>query len=217
VFPLRDRLDEPPVEKEVFMALSDPPAEPVPPRQDRLVGDLDGRRPCQRFAVEGEQATLAVAPKHLVERGGLEVELAEIAATHPAPGVMRLGVGAHEAKKDLAAGGACRRPQVRVEILGTPAKRADDSTGREVALEGQYIATAVREQLGERVLQEREGARLIADVRDDLRDEPGLELNADTSRRPLDRLGKLVLGRRCNRDHPGTQNLPELRLAKGMV
>ena len=108
-------------------------------------------------------------------------------------------------------------PKACVEILGTPAERADDSTGREVALERQHVAGAVREQLGQRVLQERQGAGLVADVGDDLGDEPRLEADADASRRPLDCLGKLVLRRRRNRDHPGPQKFPELRVAEGVV
>ena len=44
VVPLPDGLDETPVEEEVLATLFDPPAEPVPLGQDRLVRDLDGRR-----------------------------------------------------------------------------------------------------------------------------------------------------------------------------
>ena len=201
----------------MLATLSDPPAEPVPLGQDRLVRDLDGRRPCQWLAVEGEQTVLAVACEHLVERVRLELELAKLAATHPAPRVVGSGVDAHEAKEDLAAGCPRRRAEACVEILGTPAERADDPAGRDVALERQHVAGAVREQLGQRVLQERHGARLVADVGDDLGDEPRLEANADASCRPLDRLGELVLRRRRDRDHPGPEQLPELRVAEGMV
>ncbi len=69
----------------------DPPPESVPLGEDRLVGDLHGRRPRHRLAVEGEQTVLAVTRKHLVERVGLELELAQLAATHPAPRVLRRG------------------------------------------------------------------------------------------------------------------------------
>ena len=176
--------------------------------------DLDGRRARQRLAVEGEQTMLAVAREDLVERVELELELAKLAATHPAPRVVRSRVCAHEAKEDLAAGCPRRWAKACVEILGPAAERADDPTVAR-ALERQHVAGAVREQLGERVLQERHGARLVADVGDDLGDEPRLEANADASRRPLDRLGELVLRRRRNRDHPGPQQLPELRVAEG--
>jgi hypothetical protein len=217
VVPLRDCVDEAPVEEQGVATLSDPVPKPLPLGQDRLVGDLDGRRPCQRLAVEGKQAMLAVACEHLVERIGLELELAELAATNPAPRVVRGGVGAHEAEEDLAAGCPRRRTEMRVKTLGTPAERADDPARRDVALERQHVGGAVREQLGERVLQERHGTRLVAHVGDDLGNEPWLEANADTSRRPLDRLGKLFLRRRRNRDHPGPQQLPELRVAKGVI
>jgi hypothetical protein len=60
------------------------------------------------------------------------------------------------------------------------AERTDDPTRREIALERQHVAGAVREELGERVLQQRQGAWLVADVGDDLGDEPRLEANADT-------------------------------------
>ena len=215
--PLRDGLDESPVEEEVLAPLLDPPPESIPLRQDRLVGDLDGRRPRQRLAVEGEQTVLAVTRKHLVERVGLELELSELAATRSAPRVVGSGVGAHETKEDLAACSPRRRTEMCIETLGSAAQRADDPTGREVALERQHVAGSVREQLRERVLQQRQGARLVADVGDDLGDEPRLEANADASRRTLDRLGKLVLRRRRYRDHPGPQKLPELRVAQGVV
>ena len=65
--------------------------------------------------------------------------------------------------------------------------------------------------------KQRQGARLIADVGDDLGDEPRLEANADASRWPLDRLRKLVLRGRGDRDHPGPQELPELRVAERVV
>ena len=212
VLPLRDRLDEPPVEEEVLATLFDPPAKPVPLGQDRLVRDLDGRRPRQRLAVEGEQPMLAVAREDLVERVGIELELAELAAADPAPRVLRAGVDADEAKEDLAARGLRRRAEARVEILRAAAERADDAAGRDVALERQHVGGAGREQLGQRVLQQRQGARLVADVGDDLGDEARLEANADASRRPLDRLRQLVLRGRGDRDHPGPQELPELRV-----
>ena len=52
VLPLLDRLGQPPVQKKVFAPLLDPRAEPVPLREDGLVGDLDRRRPRQWLAVE---------------------------------------------------------------------------------------------------------------------------------------------------------------------
>ena len=179
--------------------------------------DLDGRRPRTWLAVEGEQAVLAVAREDLLDRAGLELELAELAATHSAPRVLGGGVDADEAKEDVTARRLRRRTKTRVEILRTPAERADDPAGRDVALERQRVARAGREQLGQRVLQERQGARLIADVGDDLGDEPRLETNTDASRRPLDRLCKLVLRGRGDRDHPGPQELPELRVAERVV
>ena len=215
--PLSDRLDEPPVEEEVLATLLDPPAEPIPLGQDRLVRDLDRRRPRQRLAVEGEQAVLAVARDDLVERVGIELELAELASAHPASRVLRGGVGVDEAQEDLAACGLRRRTEARVELLRAAPESADDATGREVALERQRVAGAGREELGQRVLQERQGARLVADVGDDLGDEPRLEADADASCRPLDRLRKLVLRGCGDRDHPGPQELPELRVAERMV
>ena len=57
----------------MLTTLSDPPAQPVPLGQDRLVRDFDGRRTRQRLAVEGEQAVLAVTCDDLVERVRFEL------------------------------------------------------------------------------------------------------------------------------------------------
>ena len=62
------------MEEEVLAALLDPAREPVPLGEDRLVRDLDGRRPRPRVAVEGEQAVLAEAVEDRLERAGLELE-----------------------------------------------------------------------------------------------------------------------------------------------
>ena len=97
VAPLSDRLDEPPVEKEILATLLDPPAEPIPLGEDRLVRDLDRRCSSQRLAVEGEQAVLAIPRDDLVERVGIELELAELASADPASRVLRGGVGVDEA------------------------------------------------------------------------------------------------------------------------
>ena len=217
VVPLPDGLDETPMEEQVLATLVDPPVQPVPLGQDRLVCDLDGGRARQWLAVEGEQTVLAVACEHLVERVGLELELAKLAATNPAPRVVRSRVGAHEAKEDLAAGCPRRWAKVCVETSARRPSAPTTPPGCEVALERQHVAGAVREQLGERVLQERQGARLVADVRDDLR----RRAPARSERRPVvpavDRLGELVLRRRRDRDRPGPEQLAELRVAEGAV
>ena len=74
--PLLDRLGQSPVQEKVFAPLLDPGAEPIPLCEDRFVGDLDCRRPRHRIPVEGEEAMLAVAGEDLVERLGVELQLA---------------------------------------------------------------------------------------------------------------------------------------------
>ena len=160
---------------------------------------------------------LAVPRDDLLDRVGIELELAELASAHPASRVLRGRIGADEAQEDLAACRLCRWTEAVVELLRAAPESADDATGRDVALEHQRVRGAGREELGQRVLQERQGAGLVADVGDDLGDEPRLEPDADASCRPLDRLRKLVLRGCGDRDHSGPQELPELRVAEWMV
>src|SRR5512132_4554693 len=136
---------------------------------------------------------LAVAREDLRDRVGIELQLAELAAAHPAPRVLRGRVDADEAHEDLAARALGRRTEPRVETLRPASERADAAAGRDVALERQRVGGAGREELGQRVLQQRQGARLVAYVGDDLGDEPRLIANADASRGPLDSLRQLVL------------------------
>ena len=210
VVPLPDGLDETPVEERCSRRSSIHPCT-VPLGQDRLVRDLDRGRARQRLAVEGQDdARRSVRAPRRARRARARAGEARCDAPCAA-----CRSRAHEAKEDLAAGCPRRWAKVCVETFGPAAERADDPTRCEVALERQHVAGAVREQLGERVLQERHGARLVADVGDDLRDEPRLEANADPSCRPLDRLGELVLRRRRNRDHPGAKQSPNSGSRRG--
>src|SRR2546426_3569105 len=122
---------------------------------------------------------LAVAGENLLERLGLELELAQLATPDPPSCVLRCRIHAHEPEEDLAAGSLRARVDASVELLGAAAERADNPARRHVALKREYVAPASREQLGERVLQQRQPTGLVVDVCDDLGDEAWLKPDAD--------------------------------------
>src|SRR6266511_2204375 len=93
---------------------------------------------------------LAVAREDLRDRVGIELQLAELAAAHPAPRVLRGRVDADEAHEDLAAGGLGLRTEPRVETLRPASECADDAAGRDVARMCQRVGGAGREELGQR-------------------------------------------------------------------
>ena len=157
------------------------------------MGDLHGRAAGERLAVEGEQPVLAVACEDLVENRRLDLEPPKLAPAHAAARVLCLGVDRHEAQEDLPRGLPRRRIESLVELLGATAERADDAARRAVALVRQEVARPAREQLRERVLEERQRPRLVVHVGHDLRDEAGLEANTHLRGGALDRERQVVL------------------------
>jgi hypothetical protein len=73
----------------------DPPAEPGPGVEQRLVGDLDGRISGDRVAVEGEQPVVTEPVEDVRQLDRVEVEPAQVAVARrrtsavPSPGVTR--------------------------------------------------------------------------------------------------------------------------------
>src|SRR5262249_51196816 len=166
---------------------------------------------------EREEAMPAEACEDLLERLGVELELAELAAADAASRVLSSGIDAHQAEKHLAAGCLRARVEASIELLRAAAECADHAACRKVAVEREQVARACGEELGECVLQQGKCPRLITDIGNNLRDEARFEADADAFRRPLDRLCELVLGRGGDGDHARAQQLAELRVSEWMV
>ena len=83
---------------------------------------------------------LAVAGEDLVERLGVELQLAQLAAADAAARVLRSGVDAHEAQKHLAAGSLRARVETSVQLLGAAAECADHAARSDIAVEREHVA-----------------------------------------------------------------------------
>ena len=145
---------------------------------------------------------LAVACEDLVENRRLDLEPPKLAPAHAAARVLCLGVDRHEAQEDLPRGLPRRRIESLVELLGATAERADDAARRAVALVRQEVARPAREQLRERVLEERQRPRLVVHVGHDLRDEAGLEANTHL------RGGRSIASARSSSEGTVTAHIP---------
>ena len=107
-----------------------------------------------------------------------------------------------------------RRKTCRQASCAVGPRRAQSSSARRpsapttppvaVALERQQVARPGREQLGQGVLQQRQGAGLVADVGDDLGDEARLEAHADASAGPSMASASSSARGRGDRHHAGS-------------
>ena len=96
-----------------------------------------------------------------------------------------------------------------VDALGSSGESPCDPADLLVRGEGQPVTVPMLEQLGQGVLQKREGPGLMGDVGDHLGYEPGLGPNADPLGRPSDRPLKLLGGERRDRLGPSESSSPK--------
>ena len=209
--PFRAGLRHLSLQAKALTPLVDPGPEPVPRRQQCLVGDLDRRLSRRRLAIEGQEAVAPVRLEHAIHGLGVDVEYVELRPSDPAPRVLPSLPEGHEAQEHLPDGPPSFRAARLVEPVGARGDGAGDSAHRHVGLQAQSLVLATLEQLRECVLQQRERSRLMDDVGDDLRDEPGLGRDADLLGRTADRLLELVRRERRHRLGATAEQLTEAR------
>src|SRR5262249_44216120 len=80
-----------------------------------------------------------------------------------------------QAETELAGGRLCRRIQPLVDLVGPPGQSALDAAAVPVGAERQRAVLAALEQLSQRVLEQRQSARLVAHIADDRADQARLK------------------------------------------
>ena len=166
--PLVERGGQRCMASKVVAALVDPALQRRPRRQQRLVGDLDGRRPGEVIGVERQQAVLAEPFDHRLHRHRVDRQRGHFAGGYPAPAALVAVADHHEPQEELT-GGVLLLVVELVEQIGCPSlQRAVEAAHRPVRRGGQHVAGAAVEQLGQGVLEQRERPRLAADIGDQL-------------------------------------------------
>ena len=107
-------------DQQIAAGVVDPAGEPLPLPQDGLVGDLDGRTRDVVVAVEGQQPARAEGVEHGGDHASAAGELVELAATHPAPGVLAVLVDGDQPDEHVPG----RRLRASGRARGRPPRRA---------------------------------------------------------------------------------------------
>ena len=161
--------------------------------------DLDGRLPGRRVAIEREEPVATVGVDGRLHRARVDLDRRQLGERDPTARVRRPLAECHEPEEELADGFPAAGLSGRVQVLGAGGEGPADAPDLTVRLEREAPVVASIVELGERVLDERQGAGLLRDVRRDLRDERAVDLEARMLRRPDDRPLEL-LGRQGAED-----------------
>ena len=192
LLPLSRRRGEASVEAHLLAAAVDPAPEAAPLAHERLVRDLDRRRPAARVAVEREQPPRAELLDRLLERGLVDLHRGELRALDAPARVLGALAERDEPEEELARRLLRRLPEAAVDLLGPAGERPGDAADRAIGVARQRASLAPLVELGQRVLEQRQRARLVGDVGHELGEQARLEPCADALRRAGDRALELV-------------------------
>jgi hypothetical protein len=176
----------------------DPGFEPHPLAEQRLVRHFDRRLLRARIPVEGEQPGGAERVEGEGELPLVDVERVEVPALDAASRVRGLAQR-HEAEEELAHRLSPVRVEALVERLGPPCDRPGDTTDLVVGRTRKRRPHPPLVELGERVLEQRQRARLVDDVGDDAAEQSLLERHAHALGGSSDRALELVRRQRQHR------------------
>jgi hypothetical protein len=174
------------------VTLVDPRPEARPLRGQGLVGDLDRRLPGDQIAVEAEQAVAAASVDHDLHRRLPKGD--EFAAGDPAAEDLGALADADQSEQPLARRFPRLVVELRVQRFGPAHERARRTPGLPVDGKVDALSPTPVEQLGQRVLEQREGTGAVGNVGNDLGHHAGLETNVHATGRAGDRPGDLLGG-----------------------
>ena len=173
------------------------------------MGDFDRRCAREQVTVEREEAMPPELADHRLQRHRVDVHRDQFGGRDTSPPPVVVLADRHQAQEQLLAGGSLVGTEPFVEVVGAPAQRAAHAAHRAVRGDREHIAVAVVEQLGEGVLEDREGPRLADHVGQQLGHERRLERRAPPRRGRLGRRLELVGRQRHHvddaRPHAGTE------------
>ncbi|GBC87637.1 hypothetical protein HRbin12_01653 [bacterium HR12] len=147
--------------------------------------------------------------QYLGERHGVGAERGELRERHPPPGVTGPGPEADQPEEHLERELPLGFLESRVRLLGPTGHDPVQPTEPAVPLDREPPIGPALEQLGERELEERERARLPDRIRDERREQRGLDLGPDPARGPQDRQLHPVGGHRQDAHDPRDEGVGE--------
>ena len=140
--------------------------------------DLDRRAPRQRVAIEAQEAVTTERVEHRAQQPSIDVEIFELALQHSATGVLAaLGEG-DQAEEHLPGDLVGIVAETAQQAIGALDQRARDPAQLLVCRVGDAIPAPALEQFGQRVLQQRQGARSVRHVMEQCREQCRLERHA---------------------------------------
>jgi hypothetical protein len=130
--------------------------------------DLDRRRTTARVAVEREQAPGTELLDRLREGVLIDLHRGELRPLDPPPRVLRALAERDEPEEQLSRCLLGRLAEAAVDLLRPAGESARDAADRAVGVLRERTPLAPLVELGEGVLEQRESARLVGDVRHEL-------------------------------------------------
>ena len=176
--PFAHRLREAALIAHVISRAVDPVAQPRPLGEQRLVRDLDRRAPRDGVAVEAQQAVAAERIEHGAEHPAIDRELLELTLEDSATGVVGALSEVDEPQQDLPRHIVRFVAETGQQSLSPLDQRAGYSAELLVGGVADPAAAPTLEQLGQRVLQQRQSARAVDDLPHQLGHERRLERDA---------------------------------------
>ncbi len=188
--PLPHRIGEAALVADVVPGVVDPLPQARPFGQKRLVRDLDGGASRDRIPVEAEQPMATEGVEHGVQHRPVDGQLLELGLQYPASGVVGAVTQRHEPEEDLPRCIVGLGAEPGQQAFGSLHERARHSPELVVGSAGDPRPLAALEQLGQGVLQQRQGPGAVDDVSHQLPHQSRLERHTErlggTGDRPLE-------------------------------
>ena len=181
-FPFSKRLAQPLAPQQKLAVLIEPAPKPAPRAEERLVRHLHGRSPGGRVAVERDETLSAERIEHSVDRGSVGGHRSQLVAGNTPAGVAGALAQGHQPQENLASRICSRRVETRVDLFGPSAEGARHPAQGVIFGLGQRRLCTALEELGQRVLEQRQRARLIGHLGHDVADQTWLERDTDPPR-----------------------------------
>ncbi len=170
---------------------------------------LDGGLTRLGIAVERQEPAACERVDHRVDGSTVDTHPVELRSAHPSPRVFGPLAERDQAQEQLLGSLLARRVRRLVQLLSAARERPRDAADLAVGLRSERAVAPPVEQLGERVLQQRERAGLLGNVRHDLGDEGRFDPHPGVLSGPGDRALQLLGRQRDDRLGPRAYQLGE--------
>src|SRR6266487_647761 len=134
---------------------------------------LDRRHAGDRVAVEREQPVLAVGIDHRVERAHIATNWNQLGALDAPAGILDALAERDQPQEQLVCQLLLLWAEAGIDLLGAASKRAQYAPADLIGHQCKSTVGSPLEHLSQRVLQQRQRARLLADIADNRFDQLG--------------------------------------------